>query len=121
MPCAGSPPSGYYAWRGRGPCRRRREDAILRERIRDLHGASRDRYGAPKIHVDLAAAGPTLAASWRAHNSLRAVRCGHFLEVDADLLGRPTTRLLDGAESLCAWLEQQVRRAEGPRCRVGAD
>jgi len=46
--------SGYYAWRGRGPCRRRREDAILRERIRHFHAASRGRYGAPKIHADLA-------------------------------------------------------------------
>jgi len=46
--------SGYYAWRRRSPCRRKREDAILRDRIAHFHAASKGRYGAPKIHADLA-------------------------------------------------------------------
>lgn len=49
--------SGYYAWRGRGPCRRRRDDAVLLERVRHFHTLSKGRYGAPKIHADLAAEG----------------------------------------------------------------
>lgn len=49
--------SGYYAWRRRGICRRKREDARLLARIRAHHSASKERYGAPKIHADLAAEG----------------------------------------------------------------
>ncbi|MER6100834.1 hypothetical protein ABT115_00445 [Streptomyces sp. NPDC001832] len=36
---------GYYAWKDRGPSRRRREDAELTEKIRGLH-RSRGTYGA---------------------------------------------------------------------------
>lgn len=64
---------------------------------------------------------PSLQDAWREHGSLRAVRCDHVLEVDPDLLVRPTTRLLDGAASLCAWLDEQVRGAEDPDCRFGVD
>lgn len=46
--------SGYYAWRQRPVCRRKREDARLSARIRHFHVASKGRYGAPKIHADLA-------------------------------------------------------------------
>lgn len=49
--------SGYYAWRRRGICRRKREDARLLARIRVHHAASKGRYGAPKIHADLAEEG----------------------------------------------------------------
>lgn len=45
--------SGYYAWRQRRVCRRKREDTALRERIRHFYTASKGRYGAPKIHADL--------------------------------------------------------------------
>jgi len=45
--------SGYYAWRRRSVCRRKREDARLLARIRVHHAASKGRYGAPKIHADL--------------------------------------------------------------------
>jgi len=49
--------SGYYAWRQRPVCRRKREDARLLERICHFHAASKGRYGAPKIHADLTEAG----------------------------------------------------------------
>jgi len=55
---------------------------------------------------------------WDEHPSLRAVRCGRVLEVQPDRLVRPTTRLLDGAEMLCEWLDRRVRRAEDPACRT---
>ena len=29
--------SGYYAWRGRPPSERRRQDALLDEKIREIH------------------------------------------------------------------------------------
>lgn len=63
---------------------------------------------------------PDVSDAWAVHRSLRAVQCNHVLEVNPDLLVRPTTRLLDGAASLCEWLQQQVRRAPDPRCRFGA-
>jgi iron complex transport system substrate-binding protein len=62
---------------------------------------------------------PAATAHWRDYEFLRAVRCDHLLEVDPALLVRPTTRLLDGAERLCRWLEERIRRAEDPACRTG--
>ncbi|ROR32050.1 cobalamin-binding protein [Inmirania thermothiophila] len=52
------------------------------------------------------------AAFWRRFPFLRAVGRGHLIGLDADLLQRPTPRLLDGAERLCRALEA-VRSAEG--------
>jgi putative transposase len=49
--------SGYYAWRSREPSARAREDRVLTDRIRQIHQESRLTYGAPRIHVELAAAG----------------------------------------------------------------
>ena len=53
----GVSPSGYYAWTKRQPSRRTRTDAALVAEIRAAHAASRGIYGAPRIHVDLAAKG----------------------------------------------------------------
>jgi putative transposase len=53
----GVSPSGYYAWRTRGPSARAQADADLTVRIQDLHAQSRQTYGAPRIHADLRAAG----------------------------------------------------------------
>lgn len=49
----GVSPSGYYAWRRRGPSRRTQRDAELLERIRTVHAKSRGIYGAPRIHAEL--------------------------------------------------------------------
>ena len=53
----GVSPSGYYAWTERRPSRRSQADAALVAEIRAAHAASRGIYGAPRIHVDLAAKG----------------------------------------------------------------
>ena len=53
----GVSPSGYYAWTKRQPSRRARTDAALVAEIRAAHEASHGTYGAPRIHVDLAAKG----------------------------------------------------------------
>lgn len=58
------------------------------------------------------------SAAWSSRTEIPAVRCGRVLEVDADSLVRPTTRLLDGAEELCARLEA-LRRGEDPACGIG--
>lgn len=49
--------SGYYAWLGRFPSRRAREDVRLRERVEAIHARSRGTYGAPRIHAELRAEG----------------------------------------------------------------
>lgn len=46
--------SGHYAWRQCGVCQRKLKDQRLLPRIRAYHAASLGRYGAPKIHTDLA-------------------------------------------------------------------
>ncbi len=53
--------SGYYAWRGRPPSARARADAELEERIRAIHAHSRETYGVPRIHAELAAEGTRVA------------------------------------------------------------
>ena len=50
-------PSGYYAWRRRGPSARARQDAALQSRVQQIHCQSRGTYGAPRIHAELAATG----------------------------------------------------------------
>jgi putative transposase len=53
----GVSPSGYYAWRSRGPSARERSDADLAAEIRRSHARSRGTYGVPRIWADLAEAG----------------------------------------------------------------
>ncbi|GEL75750.1 transposase [Myxococcus virescens] len=49
--------SGYHAWLTRLPSKRAVADAQLVERIRAIHARSRQTYGAPRIHAELAAEG----------------------------------------------------------------
>jgi putative transposase len=49
--------SGFYAWHGRPASARRLADEVLTEQIRGFYVASRETYGAPRIHADLADAG----------------------------------------------------------------
>jgi putative transposase len=46
-------PSGYYAWRTRGPSTRQRRDAALQTPIAAIHTQSRGTYGTPRIHAEL--------------------------------------------------------------------
>ncbi len=49
--------SGYYAWRSRPPSQRRRQDALLIEKIREIHSRSRETYGYPRVHAELRSLG----------------------------------------------------------------
>jgi len=46
--------SGFYAWTARAPSERTVADARLTERITRIHLASKETYGAPRIHAELA-------------------------------------------------------------------
>jgi transposase InsO family protein len=50
-------PSGYYAARGRPPSRRSERQHALTSKIQAIHIASRQTYGAPRIHAELLAQG----------------------------------------------------------------
>lgn len=45
--------SGFYAWRERAAPARWKADASLTQRIRAIHAASSETYGAPRIHAEL--------------------------------------------------------------------
>lgn len=47
--------SGYYAWCARPPSQRAIDDRELAKDIRDIHDSSKQRYGSPRIHEELAA------------------------------------------------------------------
>ena len=49
----GVAPSGYYAWRQRPASQRQADNERLVERIRQVHQASRQTYGSPRITVEL--------------------------------------------------------------------
>jgi putative transposase len=49
--------SGYYAWRSRPPSERRGQDALLTEKIREIHSRSRETYGYPRVHAELRSLG----------------------------------------------------------------
>ena len=49
--------SGFYAWSNRSPSARSMADGDLAGRIKIIHQASRQIYGAPRIHAELADAG----------------------------------------------------------------
>jgi transposase InsO family protein len=46
--------AGFYAWQGRPPATRARADERLGLEIAAIHAESRQRYGSPRIHAELA-------------------------------------------------------------------
>jgi putative transposase len=53
----GVSPSGYYAWQSRPRSARAQADAALTQQIGTIHARSRETYGAPRVHAELAAQG----------------------------------------------------------------
>ena len=53
--------SGYYAWRDRAPSARSLADAVLLERIRQVHTDSHQTYGMPRVRAELIDQGATVS------------------------------------------------------------
>jgi putative transposase len=53
----GVSPSGFWAWRRRGPSARARSDQALALTIKSIHARSRATYGVPRVHAELQATG----------------------------------------------------------------
>lgn len=49
--------AGYYAWRARPLCERVKEDRVLTARIRDIQRQVKQRYGRPRVRMELKALG----------------------------------------------------------------
>src|SRR5690348_3860496 len=45
--------SGYFAWRKREVCLRKREDDQLTEEIREIFVSHHGRYGSPRVRIEL--------------------------------------------------------------------
>ena len=57
----GIAPSGYYAWLKNSPSKKAMRDDVLLTHVRAAFKASRRRYGSPRVHADLRAAGHRVA------------------------------------------------------------
>jgi putative transposase len=84
----GVSPSGYYAWRSRGPSAREHSDAALAEKIRRFHARSRGTYGVPRIWADLAESGDRVSRKRVA----RLMRGDHLAGVHRRRFVRTTIR-----------------------------
>ena len=49
--------AGYYAWRARPLCERVKTDQLLTEKIQDIQGDVKRRYGSPRVRIELKALG----------------------------------------------------------------
>ncbi len=53
--------SGFYAWRDRPPSARAMNNAVLTERIRQIHAESDQTYGMPRVRAELRDQGVTIS------------------------------------------------------------
>jgi putative transposase len=97
-------PSGFYAWKSRPECQRRREDRRLGVLARESHERSGRRYGSPRVHAELRDQGVRVSRKriiriMRAHGLRGRVRrrfvrttdSSHGAPVAENLLGRDFT------------------------------
>ena len=92
--------SGFYDWQVRGPSRRALADAVLSERIREIHAESDATYGMPRIRAELAEQGTAVGgkriARLMRRAGLRGVsrRRGYVVTTQRDDKQRPAPDLV---------------------------
>jgi putative transposase len=109
----GVSPSGYYAWRSRGPSARAVSDAALVVEIRRSHARSRGTYGVPRVHADLVEAGHRVSRKRVA----RLMRADHLAGVHRRRFVRTTIRDED-AEPFPDLVERDFRASRPDRLWV---
>lgn len=67
------------------------------------------------IASDMGGEGDATAAGWQSWPEIPAVKSGAIYAIDADLLSRPSARILDGIERLCDRLDAARRRLAAVR------
>ncbi len=72
------------------------------------------------IASDMGSAGPPPLAGWSNWRDVPAVANGNTWLVDADLLSRPSTRILDGVAELCSLLGKARVPARSPQSSAGS-
>ena len=91
--------NGYYCWRKRSPSARSVRHAMLAEVIREVHDASRQTYGARRVHAELV---------------LTVARCTVELVMQrhglAGLPGRPRYRKIPNVPTASDLVERQFHR-----------
>jgi putative transposase len=107
--------SGYFAWKGRPPCRRQHEDMVLLAHVRSAFALSNGTYGSPRMTRELQdsglAVGRRRTASLMRENGLRARQKRRFKRATDSHHARPVApNLLD-----------QDFAAEGPDQKWGSD
>ena len=97
----GVSPSGYYAWRDRGPSRRAMDDAVMTQRIRKIHAESDATYGMPRVRAELIDEGVVISRKRVAHLMRRAQlrgvsrRRGFVVTTQRDVRRRPAPDLVN--------------------------
>ena len=74
-------PSGFYAWLRRPPSQRAMDDAVLTERIRQIHVASDSNYGSRNIHAELRDEGTRVGCK-RVARLMRKAGCAGYRGVE---------------------------------------
>jgi putative transposase len=100
---------GYYAWASRPSSAHAQADAALLERIQTVHTASRETYGAPRIHAELRMKGER-------HGRKRIARLmrGAGLVGASHRRGGPVTTRCDGERRPAPDLVDRDFSASGP-------
>ena len=110
----GLSPSGYYAWRGRGPSFPARENAALTGEVLEIHARSDGTYGAPRIHAELRSRGREVSLN-RVARLMRATG----IEGVSRRRKRTTTRREPGAEVARDLVDRDFSASAGRRALGG--
>ena len=106
--------SGYYAWAGREPCARAREDERLTARIRELFKLRRDVYGSPRIWSDLVLDDGERLARKRVERLMRQSGLSALMQRK----WKPTTIRIPGVRVADDLLDRDFATAAPDRCWV---